>query len=201
MLTRWNLYALLCIKLLISILTSKHKNDPHIWASLRGLAGSRAAKIRIILDNTNFSARKISEEFECLSQTTVLPLISHLHNGSFCQLTGNPMAQVSTIGYFSSNAIRSCLKVFCCRMISTKCFRMQSVKNTRPCWTLFDIHGVDGRVIVRARNDKKRFHKRAWWQQVFLVKVTMVIHDVNTGMFSPKYCAIFLRNLLLAMFS
>ena len=125
----------------------------------------------------------------------------YLHNGSSCQLAGKPMAWVSTIGYFLSNDIKSCLKVFCGRITSIKCFRIQSVKNTRPCCTLFDTQGVDGRVIVRARNDKKRFHKRAWCQQVFLVKVTMVIHDVNTGIFNPKYCAIFLRILLLAMFS
>ena len=36
------------------------KNDPHIWASLRGLAGSRVAKIRTIIDNTNFLTRKIT---------------------------------------------------------------------------------------------------------------------------------------------
>ena len=39
--------------------THKNKNDPHIWASLRGLAGSRAAKIRIIIHNTNFLYLKI----------------------------------------------------------------------------------------------------------------------------------------------
>ena len=39
--------------------TYKNKNDPHIWASLRGLAGSRASKIQIIIDNTNFLSRKL----------------------------------------------------------------------------------------------------------------------------------------------
>ena len=38
--------------------TYKNKNDLHIWASLRGLAGSRAAKAQIIIDNTNFLAGK-----------------------------------------------------------------------------------------------------------------------------------------------
>ena len=36
--------------------THKNKNDLHIWASLRGLAGSRAAKIRTIIDNANYLA-------------------------------------------------------------------------------------------------------------------------------------------------
>lgn len=40
-----------------------NKNDPHIWASLRGLAGSRAANIRILIDNIYFSAWKITQKW------------------------------------------------------------------------------------------------------------------------------------------
>ena len=35
-----------------------YKKAPRIWASLRGLVGTDAAQIRIIIDNTNFWARK-----------------------------------------------------------------------------------------------------------------------------------------------
>ena len=35
------------------------------------------------------------------------------------------------------------------------------------------------------------FHTRAWWQQEFLVRVTTVIHEMNTGTVRPKRAAIF----------
>ena len=45
------------------------------------------------------------------------------------------------------------------------------------------------------------FHTRAWWQQALRVKVTTVIHEVNTGTVSPKRAAIFFLRVLSAKFS
>ena len=53
-----------------------YKNDPHIWASLRGLAGSRAAKIWIIFDKTNFLARKITQKWFSLTYLYLIMLNS-----------------------------------------------------------------------------------------------------------------------------
>jgi len=41
---------------------------------LRGLAGSRIAKIRIIIDNTNFLARKITQKWNPLTYLYLIML-------------------------------------------------------------------------------------------------------------------------------
>ena len=54
-----------------------------------------------------------------------------LQSGSSCQLPdGKPMARMSIIGYLSSNAIKLFLNSLLLQMMSTKCFKMQRVKNT-----------------------------------------------------------------------
>ena len=45
------------------------------------------------------------------------------------------------------------------------------------------------------------FHTRAWWQQALRVKVTTVIHEVNTGTVNPKRAASFFLRALSAKFS
>ena len=122
-------------------------------------------------------------------------------SGWLCQFFTNPMAEVSTMWYFDNKATRRCLNVLLGRIMSTKCFKMQRVKNTRPCCTLLSTQGRNGLVMVNARKESERFHNLAWWQHEFRVSVTMVIHETNTGTVRPKYRAIFLRIWLLAMFS
>lgn len=124
-----------------------------------------------------------------------------VQRGWSCQFFVNPIAVVSAIGYFANKSINRCLNEFVGRMMSTKCFKIQSVKNTRPCCTSLPIHGRMGLVMVSARKDNERFHSLAWWQHELRVNVTMVIHEINTGTVSPKWFAIFLRIWLLAMFS
>ena len=91
-----------------------------------------------------------------------MSLLLTLHSGSFCQLPkGKPMAAMSTIGYLSSNDIKSSLKALLLQMISTKCFNMQRVKNIRPCLTLLLTQGVNGLVMVRVRRESERFQSLA----------------------------------------
>lgn len=101
------------------------------------------------------------------------------------------MAEVSAIGYFNNKATRRCLNVLLGRIMSTKCFKMQRVKNTRPCCTLLSTQGRNGLVMVNARKESERFHNLAWWQHEFRVSVTMVIHETNTGTVRPKCRATF----------
>ena len=72
-----------------------HKNDPHIWASLRGLAGSRAANIRILIDNTYFSAWKITQKWISLKFLYLIMLNRAIKPCSFYKTRKNMRKNVT----------------------------------------------------------------------------------------------------------
>ena len=59
----------------------------------------------------------------------------------------------------------------------------------------FSLRGIIGLIAFSL------FHTRAWWQQALRVKVTTVIHEMNTGTVNPKRAASFFLRALSAKFS
>ena len=108
------------------------------------------------------------------------------------------MARVSIIGYSARRACRCSSISLLGDTISMNHLIIHISKYIRLGDTSETIHrplslrGIIGLMAFSL------FHTRAWWQQALRVRVTTVIHDVNTGTVNPKRAAIFFLRVLSA---
>lgn len=90
-------------------------------------------------------------------------LIHYSHRGSLCHAFGNPIAVISTIGYFSKRVFSSCLKVLLGWIAFVKYAMQHSWAYSFSCEiALFWIHGFCSFLGSCGFHGYFLFHMRAW---------------------------------------
>ena len=118
------------------------------------------------------------------------PLFFYCHNGSLSQPWGNPIATTSISGKFTRSASIFAFISFWGDILSKKYLMMQRLKYIRSASVGREIHlpvirfGIIGLIVFCL------FHTRAWWQQEFRVKATIVSHDSKGATWRPNFWAI-----------